>query len=90
MYIYIYIYIYIYVYIYIYIYILIGLYGGEGKYGLSFIGSTNIQNCNISSTCCDGYDGHNISSCTYVCLIPKNSHTVGTCVHNDYHYICLF
>eukprot|EP01040_Poterioochromonas_malhamensis_P007147 gene7147-7718_t len=33
-----------------------GQYGGEGHYGLVMVGDANIQNCNVSSTCCDGYD----------------------------------
>ena len=33
-----------------------GVYGGEGHYGLSLIGSANIANCNVSSFCCDDYD----------------------------------
>lgn len=33
-----------------------GSYGSEGSYGLILVGDTNIQNCNISSTCCDGYN----------------------------------
>ncbi len=33
-----------------------GQFGSEGHYGLVVVGSTNIQNCNVSSTCCDGYN----------------------------------
>ena len=33
-----------------------GMWGSEGNYGLVMVGSTNIQNCNVSSTCCDGYN----------------------------------
>lgn len=33
-----------------------GQYGSEGHYGLVMVGDANIQNCNVSSTCCDGYD----------------------------------
>lgn len=33
-----------------------GMYGAEGAYGLVLVGSTNVQNCNVSSTCCDGYN----------------------------------
>mmetsp|Transcript_6182 Transcript_6182/g.8636 ORF Transcript_6182/g.8636 Transcript_6182/m.8636 type:complete len:1059 (+) Transcript_6182:817-3993(+) len=41
-----------------------GLYGSEGNYGLVIVGSANIQNCNVSSTCCDGYNSSiGISSC---------------------------
>lgn len=41
-----------------------GQFGGEGHYGLVFVGSANIQNCNVSSTCCDGYDPEiGLSSC---------------------------
>lgn len=41
-----------------------GQYGAEGHYGLVLVGSANIQNCNVSSTCCDGYDANvGVSSC---------------------------
>ena len=33
-----------------------GMYGSEGNYGLVLVGSANVQNCNVSSTCCDGYN----------------------------------
>lgn len=33
-----------------------GVYGGEGHFGLSLVGSANIANCNVSSFCCDDYD----------------------------------
>lgn len=33
-----------------------GQYGAEGQYGLVLVGSANVQNCNVSSTCCDGYN----------------------------------
>ena len=33
-----------------------GNWGGEGSYGLVLVGSANIENCNVSSTCCDGYN----------------------------------
>eukprot|EP00605_Chrysophyceae_sp_TOSAG23-4_P000358 GSChrysophyteH1.ASY1.ANO1.405.1 assembled CDS len=33
-----------------------GMWGSEGSYGLVMVGSTNIQNCNVSSTCCDGFN----------------------------------
>lgn len=33
-----------------------GQFGSEGHYGLVMVGDANIQNCNVSSTCCDGYD----------------------------------
>jgi hypothetical protein len=33
-----------------------GVYGGEGHYGLIFVGSASIANCNMSSFCCDEYD----------------------------------
>jgi hypothetical protein len=33
-----------------------GAYGSEGSYGLVLVGSSNIQNCNVSSTCCDGFN----------------------------------
>jgi len=33
-----------------------GMYGSEGHFGLVLVGNTNLQNCNVSSTCCDGYN----------------------------------
>lgn len=33
----------------------IGIETGEGHYGLVLVGDANIENCNASSTCCDGY-----------------------------------
>eukprot|EP00606_Chrysophyceae_sp_TOSAG23-5_P001108 GSChrysophyteH2.ASY1.ANO1.525.1 assembled CDS len=33
-----------------------GMWGSEGSYGLVMVGSTNVQNCNVSSTCCDGFN----------------------------------
>ena len=41
-----------------------GQFGSEGHYGLVLVGSANIQNCNLSSTCCDGYNATlGVSSC---------------------------
>ena len=41
-----------------------GQVGSEGNYGLVMVGSANIQNCNVSSTCCDGYNATiGLSSC---------------------------
>mmetsp|Transcript_14047 Transcript_14047/g.30832 ORF Transcript_14047/g.30832 Transcript_14047/m.30832 type:complete len:963 (-) Transcript_14047:82-2970(-) len=41
-----------------------GQYGAEGSYGLVLVGSANVQNCNVSSTCCDGYNATlGVSSC---------------------------
>lgn len=41
-----------------------GAWGGEGSYGLVLIGSANVQNCNVSSTCCDGFNATiGLSSC---------------------------
>ena len=33
-----------------------GSVGSEGHYGIVLVGSANVQNCNSSSTCCDGYN----------------------------------
>ena len=50
-----------------------GMYGSEGSYGLVMVGSSNVQNCNVSSTCCDGYNATiGLASCgTYpsVCAV---------------------
>jgi hypothetical protein len=41
-----------------------GQFASEGHYGLVLVGSANIQNCNVSSTCCDGYNATiGVSSC---------------------------
>jgi len=41
-----------------------GQFGAEGHYGLVLVGSANVQNCNVSSTCCDGYNATiGVSSC---------------------------
>jgi len=44
-----------------------GVEGSEGNYGIVLVGSANVQNCNSSSTCCDGYDGSSLDSCGAVC-----------------------
>jgi hypothetical protein len=42
--------------------------GSEGHYGLNLVGDANLQNCNTSHTCCDGYDPLlGVSSCGAVC-----------------------
>lgn len=47
-----------------------GQYGSEGHYGLIVVGNANIQNCNVSSTCCDGYNATiGIASCGLVCAV---------------------
>ena len=47
-----------------------GQYGGEGQYGLALIGTANVQNCNASTTCCDGYNTTiGAASCTYHSLV---------------------
>lgn len=33
-----------------------GDYGSQGHFGLVIVGSAQVENCNASSTCCDGYD----------------------------------
>ena len=33
-----------------------GNFGGEGSYGLYLLGFANVENCNISTSCCDGYN----------------------------------
>ncbi|CAM9989648.1 unnamed protein product, partial [Ectocarpus fasciculatus] len=33
-----------------------GDYGSQGHFGISIVGSAHVENCNASSTCCDGYD----------------------------------
>lgn len=41
-----------------------GVYGSEGNYGLVIVGSAHIQNCNASTTCCDGYNATiGVASC---------------------------
>jgi len=41
-----------------------GVVGGEGSYGIRLVGDANIQNCNQSIVCCDGYnESQGISSC---------------------------
>lgn len=41
-----------------------GQFSGEGHYGLVLVGSANVANCNVSSTCCDGYNATiGVSSC---------------------------
>lgn len=41
-----------------------GQYGSEGAYGLVLVGSANVENCNVSSTCCDGYNASiGVASC---------------------------
>eukprot|EP00595_Chromulina_sp_UTEXLB2642_P001487 CAMPEP_0196765116 /NCGR_PEP_ID=MMETSP1095-20130614/7622_1 /TAXON_ID=96789 ORGANISM="Chromulina nebulosa, Strain UTEXLB2642" /NCGR_SAMPLE_ID=MMETSP1095 /ASSEMBLY_ACC=CAM_ASM_000446 /LENGTH=703 /DNA_ID=CAMNT_0042122545 /DNA_START=1153 /DNA_END=3264 /DNA_ORIENTATION=+ len=42
-----------------------GIFGSEGHYGLVLVGSANIENCNVSSTCCDNYNATiGLSSCS--------------------------
>lgn len=46
-----------------------GVYGGEGHYGLIFVGSASIANCNMSSFCCDDYDsGGGCGESSLTCL----------------------
>ena len=33
-----------------------GVIGGEGAYGLNLVGDANVENCNGSFLCCDGFD----------------------------------
>jgi hypothetical protein len=41
-----------------------GQFASEGNFGLVVVGSANIQNCNSSSTCCDGFNATvGIKSC---------------------------
>lgn len=41
-----------------------GQFGSEGAFGLFMVGSANIENCNVSSTCCDGYNAtFGVASC---------------------------
>eukprot|EP01038_Epipyxis_sp_PR26KG_P006359 gene6359-8759_t len=54
-----------------------GQYGSEGNYGLVLVGSANLENCNVSSTCCDGYNATiGVASCgnyRSVCaVLPAN------------------
>jgi len=48
-----------------------GVIGGEGGYGLIIVGDANIENCNESIACCDGYNySYGITSCSgrsYTC-----------------------
>jgi hypothetical protein len=53
-----------------------GSIGGEGHYGLNLVGDTNLQNCNASYACCDGFKGSSLDpttgqrttiGCTLVC-----------------------
>jgi hypothetical protein len=42
--------------------------GSEGHYGLNLVGDANLQNCNTSHSCCDGYDPTvGVGSCGAVC-----------------------
>ena len=34
----------------------IGIFGGEGHFGLSLIGDASVENCNASHSCCDSYE----------------------------------
>lgn len=47
-----------------------GQYGSESNYGLILVGNANIENCNVSSTCCDGYNATiGYASCGTVCAV---------------------
>lgn len=54
-----------------------GVLGGEGGYGLIIVGDANIENCNESIACCDGYNySLGITSCsgrTYTCSAVTSS-----------------
>jgi len=55
-----------------------GVWGGEGNYGLVLVGSANVQNCNMSSTCCDGYNATiGLASCgvlpTVCAVLPSRT-----------------
>ena len=38
--------------------------GGEGHYGLNLVGDTNLENCNASYACCDGFAGTSLDEAT--------------------------
>ena len=41
-----------------------GVVGGEGHYGLTMVGNANLENCNGSMACCDGYNASiGLASC---------------------------
>eukprot|EP00638_Chattonella_subsalsa_P000403 CAMPEP_0117769996 /NCGR_PEP_ID=MMETSP0947-20121206/23453_1 /TAXON_ID=44440 /ORGANISM="Chattonella subsalsa, Strain CCMP2191" /LENGTH=979 /DNA_ID=CAMNT_0005594775 /DNA_START=113 /DNA_END=3052 /DNA_ORIENTATION=- len=49
-----------------------GVFGGEGHHGLALVGDANLQNCNSSTACCDGYNAtRGLQSCAdqggYMC-----------------------
>eukprot|EP00949_MAST-11_sp_MAST-11-sp1_P003824 g3824.t1 len=53
-----------------------GSVGGEGHYGINLVGDANIENCNASYACCDGFAGTTVDpltgkrstlGCTLVC-----------------------
>ena len=55
-----------------------GMWGPEGAYGLVMVGSANVQNCNVSSTCCDGYNATiGLASCgnlpTVCAVLPSRA-----------------
>ena len=50
-----------------------GNFGGEGSYGLYLVGFANLENCNASMTCCDGYNSSSSAPCRAnisVCSVP--------------------
>ena len=57
-----------------------GVAGGEGHYGLYIVGDANIENCNSSVVCCDGYD-HATGSCP-----SSTSQSCSAAVHPDPSY----
>lgn len=54
-----------------------GNFGSEGHYGLIIVGDANIQNCNVSSTCCDDYNSsygfHSCQSSIICAVSPINA-----------------
>jgi hypothetical protein len=64
-----------------------GIYDGEGNFGLTIVGDANLQNCNVSSTCCDGYNATiGLASCgdyRSVCAVLASRMLPYDLVEND-------
>ena len=69
----------------------IGIFGGEGHFGLSLIGDASVENCNASHSCCDVYEEFENGVYFFCRLLFTLSHTTHTHTHISLsnRYICV-
>ena len=60
----------------------IGIFGGEGHFGLSLIGDASVENCNASFSCCDSYE--EFENGTYTCHRSMSCSALGVVGGREY------